>query len=255
MKIWLNATGLVCVLALGMAQAGAVGFLYGSDGFTSDLVLINTADGSSSLVGNMAGLSYGVGLAYNPNTDTMYTRDFDTLFTVNYNNAATSAVGASGTFITSLEFSTDYSTLYSVDQGTGDFYHVSPGTGTATWVGNTGIATPLDLTSSSGGTLYACNIAGDIYTVSPVNGAATLLWSGVTADGLTSIQFDPYDNLYGVTLNSDMLISINLGNGTSGVVGGPIIRQDIRGMTFVPEPAAFSLLALGGLTLTALRRR
>lgn len=245
---------LLCVLALGVVDAGAVSFLYGSDGFTSDLVLINTADGSSSVIGNMAGLSYGVGLAYNPNTDTMYTRDFDTLFTVNYNNAATSAVGASGTFITSLEFSTDYSTLYSVDQSTGDFYHVSPGTGTATWVGNTGIATPLDLTRSSSGTLYACNISGNIYTVNPVNGAASLLWSGVTNDGLTSIQFDPYDNLYGVTLSGDWLISINLGNGTSSVVGGPIVRQDIRGMAFVPEPGSLALLAAGGL-LAGLRRR
>jgi hypothetical protein len=254
-RSFLKLVVLVYALALGVGNAEASGYLYGSDGATSDLVLINTADGSSTLVGNMAGLSNGVGLAYNPNTSTMYTRDFDTLFTVDYTSAATTAVGPSGSFITALAFSTDYSTLYSVDQSTGDFYHVAPGTGAATLVGNTGISTPLDLTMSSTGTLYACDIGGDIYTVNPASGASTLLWPLVTPDGLTSIQFDPFDNLYGVTLTSDMLISVNLGDGSSSVGGGPIIRQDIRGMAFVPEPASFMLIGLGGLALSALRRR
>ena len=242
-------------LALGVPGAWADGFLYGSDGFTSDLVLIDTADGSSSVVGNMAGLSVGVGLAYNPNTDTMYTRDFDTLFTVDYSNANTTEMGASGDFITALAFSTDYSTLYSFDQGTGDFYTVDPSNGNATFVGNTGLSTPLDMTMSAGGVLYAATIGADIYTINSANAAAALVWSSVDSRGLTSIQFDAVGNLYGVTLSDDILVEIDLSDGSVTDVGGPIIRQDIRGMAFVPEPAGLSILAVGAALLGIRRRR
>ncbi len=251
----LLASFSVAWLCLGVSQSFAVGIFYGSGGFSSDLIRIDTSDGSSSVIGNMAGLSFGVGMAFNPNTNTMYTRDFDTLFTVNVSNANTALVGPSGTFITSLAFSTDFSTLYGFDPSTGDFYHVNPGNGTAVLVGNTGITTPLDMSMSSSGVLWAADLSANIYTITPANGASNLVWPAVDARGLTSIQFDPLDNLYGVTASFDMLVQINLGNGTTADVGGPIVDIDIRGMPFIPEPTGLSLAGLGLIGLLAYGRR
>lgn len=243
--------GLTVLIALlATSPCSAIGYFYGVDGFTSDLVLINTIDGTSTVIGHMAGVENGLGLAFDVTTNKMYTRDFNSLFTVDISNASASEVGLSGTAITSLAFSNDYSVLYSFNQFNGSFYHINPANGMATLVGNTGINTPLDMTMSATGDLWAANHAGSLYKINPSNGAATLMWSIVDDRGLTSIQFDSLDNLYGVTAHLDMLVKINISNGVVTNVGGPIVRGDIRGMAFlpesyVPEPASLAMLAIG----------
>jgi hypothetical protein len=238
-------------------QSFAVGYLLGSDGMSGDLVLINTDDGSSSVIGNMPGVGSGVGLAYNPNTNTLYTRNSDTLFTVDVRDASTTVVGPSGSTITSLAFSTDYATLYSVGHVSGDFFNVDPATGAATLIGNTGMDVPLDLAMSSSGVLWATDINARIYTIDPATGAATLAFPFVTPQGLTSIEFDRAGNLYGVTLIDNMLLQIDLTDGSTSLVGGPIVTSDIRGMAYVPgvpEPAVCMLLLIGYLAALAVHR-
>ena len=129
-----------------------------------------------------------------------------------------------------------------------------PSNGNAAFVGNTGMSSPLDMTMSAGGVLYAATIGADIYTIDTSNGVTNLVWSAIDARGLTSIQFDAVGNLYGVTLADDILVQIDLGTGGVTDIGGPIIGSDIRGMTFVPEPAGLTTLAIGA-ALVGLRRR
>lgn len=247
-------------VALTTTAAARADFLYGTDGFTSDLIRIDDSDGSSTIIGSM-GLPYGLGLAVNGNTGVAYTRDFDNLYTVDLNTAATTLVGASGSFITGPTFHSTCTTLYSVNQSTGDFYSVDPSSGTATLVGNTGLNTPLGLTTNAAGVVYVADISGGISTIDTSTGLATVLYSSVDARGLTSISFDSTGALFGVTLNDDVLVKIDLATGTTTDIGGSLPRQDIRGLGFVPggaavpEPSSLALCGLGMVCLALHARR
>lgn len=226
------------------------GILFGTDGFTGDLVRIDTATGASTVVGTMGTGGTGLGLAVNGMTGIAYSRNFNQLFTVNLGTAATTLVGSSGNGITALAFDPTYTTLYSVNQSSGQLFRINPATGAVTLVGNTGITTPLGLSTNSAGILYGASISGGLYSINTTTGAATLLYSSVSSDGLTAISFDETDTLYGITLGSDHLVRINLLTGTSIMIGGPNVRQDIRGLDYVrsennPEP--ISIIVFGGV--------
>jgi sugar lactone lactonase YvrE len=259
-------------LACGLALAAVIispakaDIFFGTDGFTGDLVKIDSVTGVSTLIGN-TGHGTMVGLAVNGNTSVAYTRDFFNLYTIDLTTGATTLVGASGPFITGLAFDASYSTLYSVDQSNGMFYSVDPMTGAATAVGNTGISVPLDLSTNSAGIVHAASVNGGIYTINTVTGLATQLWASISGmTGITAISFDSSDNLFAVDITSDVLYKIDLGTGVGTAVGPPNVRQDIRGLDFargprdpgnqVPEPGSAALLLGSGVVgVLAFRRR
>lgn len=210
------------------ATALADGILIASDS-GGDILAVDTADGTNTLIGPSSG---GLGVASSPVNGFWYTRNFTTLYTFDVSTGVSSPVGPSGTFITGLAFDVAFTTLYSVNQNTGEFYTVDPANGTATLVGNTGILTPLDLSTDSTGVLWAADAGGSIHTIDPVTGTATLVAADADPRGFTAISFDANDNLYGITLTGDMLVLIDTTNGTTSDVGGPMIRGDVRGMDF-----------------------
>ena len=241
--------------------AAHAGTFYGTDAATGQLVTISPGTAATAAIGPVSGKTL-IGAAYNPNTDVLYVRDFDNLYTANQSTGALTLVGASGTFITALTFNAGFTALYSMNQGNGGFYRVNPATGAATFIGASGMTTPLGLSTNSAGVVYAGTIGGGIYTVNLATGAAALVWADVTdGDGLTEIAFDGSNQLYGITLNNDNLIKINLATGGSSIVGH-VPYRDVRGLAFVdaapavPEPETYALM-LAGLAVvgTVARRR
>jgi hypothetical protein len=101
------AAALALTLSAMTAQAGP---LYGAD---NTLYSIDSSTGASVAVasGNSA---YRLGLAWNGNTNTMYSIGLfnGILSTVNLANGATTVVGNSAFLLTGLAFDTTYSTLY-----------------------------------------------------------------------------------------------------------------------------------------------
>jgi len=226
----------------------AEGILYASDS-GCNLLAIDTADGSSVIVGP-TGITPAVGVASDPVSGLWYTRSFSDLYTFDITTGATTLVGPSGTFITGLAFNPTFTTLYSVNQSTGELYTVDPATGTATLVGNTGIATPLDMSTDSNGVLWAADISANIYTIDPATAVATLVAATVDALGLTSISFDPLDNLYGVTLSNELLVLIDVPGATSSTIGGPVQGTDVRGMDYQRGAAPVNTQGLFNVTKT-----
>lgn len=255
----LNCISIGCLVTLGMIGTEARTLsdeLYGLDSGKT-LVSIDTTTGEATAIGvgdyQDAFGGFGVGLAYHPGSDTMYSRSFDNLYTVDLSDGSTSLIGPSPGFLTGLTFDSVFSTLYSVGQGTGDFAMVHPATGDPIIIGNTGQATPLGLTTRSDGTVFMSTIAGDLFSIDELTGAATLVASGV-GGGLTEIAFDSNDVLYGVTLSGDFLGTIDTDTGSFNTIG-TVGFTDIRGLTFVSEGLTLEITnscpASGPATLTA----
>ena len=217
--------------------------LYGTDAASGNLINIDMASGIGSIVGNS---SARVGIAWNSNTDVTYARDFSNLYTIDLTTATTTLIGPSGASITALTFDSTQSVLYSINQGTRDFYEIDPATGTATLIGNTGIpgGTTLGLATDASGTVWVGTINGDLYTVDTNTGVATLQYNTVYADGLTSMAIHPTTgSLYIVSLINDELVEVDLSTGTSTLIGGPVGGNDMRGLAFVGGVSGGSLPA------------
>ena len=253
MKFFRPLQLLGLLLASFAAQAGT---FYGTDS-GGQLITISPTNAATVAIGPNSAKQL-VGAAYNANTGTLYVRDFNNLYTADQGTGALTLVGASGNGITALTFNAGFSALYSVDQGNGGFYRVNPASGAATFVGLSGMSTPLGLSTNSAGVVYAGTIGGGIYTVNLATGAATLVYADVTGgDGLTEIAFDGSNQLYGITLGADNLIKIDLGTGGSSIVGH-VPYRDVRGLAFVgavPEPETYALLLAGLAVVGMVARR
>jgi hypothetical protein len=239
----LKNLGIAAMLTTGLfvTDGARADTLYALDSGKT-LMTLDTGTGVATIIGvgnyiDTIG-NYGVGLAFNPNTGVMSSRSFDNLYTVDLGDGSLSLVGPSTPFITGLTFDDAYTTLYSVSQSTGPFFTVDPLTGTATVVGNMGILTPLGLTTRSDGAIFTATIGGEVYIVDPNTAQATLVGSNFGI-GFTEIAFDSNDVLYAVTLETDMLGTIDLDAGTFNPIG-PVGFTDIRGLAFAGEAGCFA---------------
>jgi streptogramin lyase len=229
----------------GAREAEATRTLFGSYGIGAQLLTIDPMNGVSVVVGQMPGVSYGLGMAYAWDADELYTRNQNTLCRVDPVTANTTEIGPSGSNLTGLAFSLDYSTLFSVDPLTGEFYTVDPLTGAAAYIGSTGMTQPIDLARAADGTLWAADLSANLYAIDPADGQSTLVWPQVDARGFTAIAYDDVmGGLFAVTKDEDKLVFVDTSDGSSDEVSDdPLPAQDIRGLVMVPEPATLILLA------------
>ena len=177
--------------------------------------------------------------------------------TIDIGTGATTLIGPSHNDITGLTFDSSFTTLYSISQYDGSFYSVNPDTGATTLIGNSGILTPLGLSTRSDGTIFGVNIYGRLYTIDPHTGASTLITNGLPG-GFSSIAFDADDILYGVKIDGDFLGTIDTSNGSFSQIGSGVGPQytDVRGLVFaVPEPTSLAISLPLITTIYANRRR
>jgi hypothetical protein len=220
---------------------GPGGFLYGltttpqrlPSAFGNTLVRIDPVTGITTVVGPTGLANIGEGdIEYNPATGLLY---------------------GLYEYVSSPSFQTNLFTL-------------NPATGQATVGPNLGLLDPSAMAFSPAGKLYVLNHgsggqAENILEVDPVTGA---LLSGADLTGAlgpaVGLDFEPATGtLYvadgggvGGQFGSNALYTLDPSTGALTLVGGvgPLTHDGgLAGLTFVPEPASLSLLAVGGLAL------
>jgi hypothetical protein len=134
----------------GLAYDKLDGKLYGSDMDTNQLVTVDRATGATTAVGPF-GIVGMRDLAYNPSTDTLYGIDGFSLFIVDRHTGNASFIGSLGSFsfsnlMDALAFDPASGQLYGGDWGgtfgpgrNASLYVISPVTGHATAIGQTGL--------------------------------------------------------------------------------------------------------------------
>jgi WD40 repeat protein len=128
-------------------------------------------------------------------------------------------------------------TLLAVDLFTGNLNSINTANGAATLIGATGLNSPIGISFSPGGTLYALTLIGNLYTINPTTGASTLVTAVsnlTTSEG--DIAFSPTGTLYEVGgangTNSD-LFSINTTTGVATDIGTITTNShDLSAMAF-----------------------
>jgi hypothetical protein len=185
------------------------------------------------------------GIAWNPNTATLYGTDETNLYTVNRTTCVATLVGAHGAQVTGLTFNTAFTTLYAIGYN-GNLYAINPATGAATSVGpiGAGIGTPgydvTDLATRSDGAVFSAGVDNNLYSVNLATGAFTNLGAltGTTGLGLTAIAFDNLNVLYGIDTGSDRLMTVNTATRVATDVSTVDIGSDVRGLAFIGAAAA-----------------
>src|SRR6185436_9005694 len=92
----ISGTGITGYQVVGLAFDPSPNRLYGADSETDQLLLLDRADGSATVVGAL-GFRPGLGLAFDPNTNTLYGNDGETLYVVDTATGAGTPVGMFGT--------------------------------------------------------------------------------------------------------------------------------------------------------------
>lgn len=208
------------------------GDLIGYDAQSSlpdQLVSIDKGTGAASVIGvsGSAPLTSLGGLAVHPVTGTAYLSNAQNLYEVDPGTGALTLIGPhNGPIITGLTFGPGPggACIIGLDE-TSTLYDVSHVDGTGSFPRNTGVNQLGGLAMAPNGTLYALRYAapfGELYTLDPVSGAATLV--GTTGNFPMregGLDFDPVSgNLYGCHgTNAGELYTIDTGTGTVSFVG------------------------------------
>lgn len=209
-----------------MAYDPISGNLYGISRITDSLIIIDPADASISVVGDLGIDAVAGGLAYDVNSQTMYyahipsTLDETSLYSINTSTGAATLIGLAGDPLTlnGLTFDPNSNTLYGSSGATGQLYTLNTSTGEATAVGALGIP-------DFGDHGLAYDAVNDILYISDaVNNPS--LWTVNTSTGAAS---------------------------EVGTLGQPISALAYENPIPVPEPVSLTLILLGGAVL--LRRR
>jgi hypothetical protein len=199
---------------------------------------------------------------------TLYAESFGsgvgTLYTINTATGALTAVGTDNTF-NPIGFGSTLTGLYGLEEnnlGKFDLFSINSATAMATDLGPTGLALGGDYTlSTNSGILYFAlgadssnGFASELYTLSTINGAATLVgptggpqFGGLVTEGSV---------LYGGAFNTKQVDTLNTGTGAAAA--GPGLTgttSDFSGLaaipatTATPEPRSVSLLLFGLLAV------
>jgi len=243
-------------LPFGLSEAGAA-FLFARDkggpdnwGFVSQLQASDAQAGDHfgsalalSLDTALVGAAYGEqaysieevnGLAFDPNTNTLYGADIvnDQLVTVDVATGLATPVGPLGfDAVQALAFDPHTDTLYGSDPQSGQLLTIDTQTGAATAVGPTGFTYIRSLAYDPvGDVLYGSN-ASVLVTLDTTTGNATAVGPfGYT--GIWSLAFDPATNtLYGANQSGDDLLTIDTTTG-AGTVVGALGSKKVFGLAF-----------------------
>lgn len=147
---------------------------------------------------------------------------------------------------------------YGVD-GNGDFYSIDLTTGTSTFIGTTGIASPSSeivegLAMNGSGGLYATTSLGKLYSVNSTNGAFSAI--GDTGRGnIEGLDFRgnellgiKFDNISGGSIAAQDVFSIDLGSAATSNIT-TLDRNDIDLTSAMTVQDANTALFVGTLTL------
>ncbi len=254
------AAGLAALL-VGLSPATSRADLFGVTLLDNQLVDLNTTTGNGSLVGPLSTPMLPFGLASVNNQLDTFDSSADVIRQISPFTGATQAtfsIGMSAGQVVGqggLAFQTNTvgfltSPLDANFNPVNDLYRFDTSAHTATLVGSTSDAIEA-LAFSPGGTLYGLGkLDGNLYTISPTNGASTLVGNvGVPVGSPTGgMAFGPNGTLY-ATLN-DALYTLNPTTGAATLVNpGSTFTgfNSISGIAFaaVPEPASVLLLGAG----------
>ena len=239
MRHSLSLVAVLVLLAGGAVEAKA-GVLYGSVAFPPrQLLTINTATGAGAAVGPFGPFTVS-GLAFDPNTNTLYGAGFGELLTINTSTGAATVVGPLGFGnVLGLAFDPNTNTLFGSEFANDFLLTINTATGAGTPVGVIGTSFGVEglafdpNTNTLYGTAFASN---QLLTINTATGAGAAVGplGFFTVGGLA---FDPVSNtLFGIHRPSNQLLTINTATG-AGTAVGPVGFSDVHGLAFsVPEP-------------------
>ncbi|MDC3378881.1 hypothetical protein OAX78_01180 [Planctomycetota bacterium] len=186
------------------------------------------------------------GLAFDPNTNTLYgTTDLqDALFTIDPATGVSRLVGVDPTAEPDgLAFDPNTNTLYMSD-GNNRLWTYDKSNGALTQVGLVGFGSVNGLAfDPNTDTLYGSDVGSDqLITIDTTTGAGTPVGPTHGFNRVDGLAFDPSTNtLYGCDQSSDQLLVFDTGTGAATSVGPT--RNSLNGLTFDPNTA--TLYGLG----------
>ncbi len=139
--------------------------------------------------------------------------------------------------------------------GVGDFsptgvqnlYSINASTGAATLIGSTGLRQISDITfDPNANALLAHTVAGDIFTLNPLTGAATLLEDGNTLVPESGLAVLPTTSARFTTIFDDLHSGANV-TAWSRVGGSGLNAFDVSALAFDPSLRLFGLASNGSL--------
>ena len=226
--------------------------------------------GSFTSLGNSGQTLSGLAVAGGSLYAASYHEANGALFSVNPSSGSLTPIG-SATGVTYDDFGSTSTGLYAVSLGaTQNLYSINPTSGAATLVGPTGLSYGTWRGLSNGSDQLLFSDGPNLYSLNTSTGAASLIGAlGGSAE--LGVLLSEGGLLYGgddVNLTVDTInpstgsatVGPHPGSGFSGTFYG--LAQDplttstpTQPTSPVPEPGTLGLLAIGGSTLEALRRR